>query len=262
MPFYQPETLRYYRFDLLELPGLVHGVYTRHGGVSTAPWASLNHGGTVGDERANVIENRRRVFASVERPVESIFDVWQIHGSQVICADAARPLDSLHKKADAILTNCPELTLFMRFADCVPVLLYDPVQKVIGIVHAGWQGTVKKIVGATINMMQAKYNSNPTDILAGIGPSICVEHYEVGPEVVEQVNMAFGSDSAELLRGYNGSIHFDLWKANRFTLEECGVQTIQNAGICTACNTSDWYSHRAEKGKTGRFGVIMALNAR
>jgi polyphenol oxidase len=261
MPFYQPDSLRSYRFDLLEVPGVIHGLYTRQGGVSPVPWASLNHGGTVGDERANVVENRRRVFHSVNRQVESVFDVWQVHGIDVICADSPRPLNSLHQKADAILTNRPEITLFMRFADCVPILFFDPVQLVIGIAHAGWQGTIKKIAEATVQTMQSHYLSNPADILAGIGPSISAANYQVGADVIGQVNLAFGSDASHLLKGYNGSMHLDLWEANRVILENCGVRNIQVAGICTASNTDDWFSHRAEKGKTGRFGAVIALDS-
>jgi polyphenol oxidase len=261
MSFYQPDSLRYYRFDSLEVPGVIHGLYSRQGGVSPSPWASLNHGGTVGDERSNVVENRRRVFDSVNRQVESVFDVWQVHGIDVICSDSPRPLNSLHQKADAILTNRPEITLFMRFADCVPILLFDPVQKVIGIAHAGWQGTVKRIAEVTVRTMQSHYLSNPADILAGIGPSISAVRYPVGSDVISQVNQAFGSDAPHLLRGYNGSMHLDLWEANRIILEGSGVRNIQVAGICTASNTDDWFSHRAEKGKTGRFGAVIALDS-
>jgi polyphenol oxidase len=259
MPFYQPDQLRYYCLDILEMPDIVHGIFTRHGGVSPAPWNSLNHGGTVGDERSHVVENRKRVFDSMNRQVKSVFDVWQVHGTEVICSDEPRPLNALHQKADAILTDRPEITLFMRFADCVPILLFDPVRSVIGIAHAGWQGTVNKILDVTLKTMQLHYHSNPEDVIAGIGPSIGVDHYQVGPEVIEQVKVSFGSDASELLKRYNGSIHFDLWEANRLILEQCGVRNIQVAGVCTASNTSDWYSHRAEKGKTGRFGAILAL---
>jgi polyphenol oxidase len=262
MPFYQPDQLRHYRFDILEVPGILHGVYTRHGGISPEPWSSLNHGGTVGDERPNVVENRKRVFDEADRPVESVFDVWQVHGVDVICSDIPRPLNSLHQKADAILTDRPEITLFMRFADCVPILFHDPVKRVVGIAHAGWQGTVKKIVKITVETMHSRYGSHPADILAGIGPSISVDRYEVGPDVVEQVIHAFGDDASALLKRYNGSVHLDLWEANRLLLEQSGVRKIQVAGICTASNTADWYSHRAEKGKTGRFGAILALTPR
>jgi copper oxidase (laccase) domain-containing protein len=150
MPFHQAGVLRYFTFDLFDQHGLIHGLFTRHGGVSPAPWDSLNLGGTVGDERANVIENRRRLFEALDRPVESIFDSWQVHGREVICVDRPRPLDAPHPKADAILTDRPEITLFMRFADCVPILLYDPVRRVAGMVHAGWQGTVSFAAAAAV----------------------------------------------------------------------------------------------------------------
>jgi YfiH family protein len=262
MPFHTAGPLRYYTFDLFDRHGLAHGLFTRHGGVSPAPWASLNQGGTVGDERANVIENRRRMFAALNRPVESLFDVWQVHGRDVICSDAPRPLDAPHQRADAILTDRPEITLFMRFADCVPVLLFDPVHRVVGLAHAGWQGTVARVAAAALEHMTARYATRPADVLAGIGPSICVEHYEIGqsPQVVERVRAAFAPRADEVLRPLNGSIHFDLWAANQIVLEESGVRQVEQSRICTFCHNEDWYSHRAEQGKTGRYGVLLALS--
>jgi YfiH family protein len=263
VPFHQFGALRYYTFDLFDRCGLIHGLFTRHGGVSPAPWASLNLGGTVGDERANVVENRRLIFETLGRPVESIFDSWQVHGSEVICADHPRPLDAPHQKADAILTDRPEITLFMRFADCVPVLLYDPVRRVAGLVHAGWQGTVAFAAAAAVERMKAVYGSQPRDLLAGIGPSICVDHYEIGrgPEVIAAVEKAFEGDSAAVLSRNNGLTHLDLWKANQIVLERCGVMQIEQAGLCTVEHNQDWYSHRAEKGKTGRYGALLAIPA-
>ena len=260
MPFHSHGVLRYYTLESFDEHGLIHGFFTRRGGVSPSPWATFNHGGTNGDARANVVENRRRMFEVFQLPVESIFDSWQVHGRDVICADSPRPLDTPHQKADAILTGNPEVTLVMRFADCVPVLLFDPVKRVTGIVHAGWQGTVKRAAAAAVEAMAVRYGSRPADILAGIGPSICVDHYEVsrGPEVVVAVRHAFGANAAAVLCPVNGSVHFDLWKANQIVLEECGVGRIEVTGLCTACHTEDWFSHRAEKGKTGRFGVLLS----
>lgn len=264
MPFHQAGALRYYTFDLFDQHGLIHGLFTRQGGVSPAPWASLNLGGTVGDERANVIENRRRIFSALDRPVESIFDSWQVHGREVICADHPRPLDGPHQKADAILTNQPEISLFMRFADCVPILLYDPVRRVAGMVHAGWQGTVSFAAAAAVERMQVVYGSNPADLLAGIGPSICVNHYEIGrgPDVVAAVEEAFGNDAPAVLKRSNGSTHLDLWKANQIVLERSGITQIEQASLCTYCHNEEWFSHRAEKGKTGRYGALLAIPAR
>lgn len=261
MTFHQSGPLRYYTFDTFDRYGLLHGLYTRQGGVSPEPWASLNLGGTTGDARENVIENRKRIFESVGRPVESIFDSWQVHGREVICTEQPRPLDGLHQKADAILTNRKEITLFMRFADCVPILLFDPIKQVVGIVHAGWQGTVARAAAAAVERMRSQYGVRPADILAGIGPSICVDHYEIGrgSDVVEAVQRAFGTQAELVLAQRNGSTHLDLWKANQLVLEACGVRQIEVAGLCTFDHNEDWFSHRAEKGKTGRFGTLIAL---
>jgi polyphenol oxidase len=259
MPFNQVGDLRYFQFDLYHLPGLVHAVFTRHGGVSPAPWMSLNLGGLGGDSKENVVENRRRIFDAVGLPVESIYDAWQVHGTNIICTDKPRPLDLAHVKADGILTNNPQVTLFMRFADCVPIFLYDPVHRVVGMVHAGWQGTLHKIAQITVERMISEYGCHPGDILAAIGPSIGPDHYEIGPDVDDQVKAAFPDDSTRFLLERQGKTFFDLWRTNQVILEKAGVTHTQLAGLCTACNTQDWYSHRAEQGKTGRFGALIAL---
>jgi YfiH family protein len=264
MAFKHNESIRYFTFDLLAEHDLTHAIFTRQGGVSPTPWNSLNVGGTVGDDPARVIQNRLRSFSALGRPLEGMFDVWQVHGREVICAENPRSPQASYHQADAILTDRPHVTLFMRFADCVPVLLYDPVRQVVGLVHAGWQGTVKEAAAHALEAMAARYGSSPADILAGIGPSIGPHHYEVGPEVVEQVRATFGADAEALLTPHPGGngrtrMHFDLWSANRLILENAGVRYIEVAGICTACHLEDWYSHRAENGRTGRFGSLIAL---
>lgn len=236
---------------------MTHAVFTREGGVSPAPWQALNMGGTVGDDPANVVENRERAFQALGRPVDSLYDVWQVHSADVVCAEVPRPLTTPHLKADAILTDRPQVTLFMRFADCVPVLLYDPVRRAAGIAHAGWMGTVRRTAAAAVQAMTAQYGSQPGDLLAGIGPSIGAHHYEIGPEVAEQVRTAFGQDAGVVLPARNGAVQFDLWAANRLVLEQAGVRHIEISGLCTACDLSAWYSHRAEKGRTGRFGALI-----
>lgn len=254
MTFHTTDGVRYLTFDSFP-ENLVHAVFTRQGGVSPEPWNSLNVGGTVGDERERVLENRFRSFRALGRDPHSMFDVWQVHSADVVTV--AAPHAEL--KADAMLTDRPEVTLFMRFADCVPILLHDPRQGVVGVVHAGWQGTVKKILKQAIATMQASYGTRPADVLAGIGPSIGPDHYEIGPDVIERVRSSFNGDSDALLRSHDGHIHFDLWAANRLTLEQAGVGQVDVAGVCTACHPEDWYSHRAQKGKTGRFGALVGL---
>ncbi len=258
MPFQSKNGIRYFTFETLG-ENIVQAIFTRQGGVSRVPYESLNVGGTVGDEVECVRENRLRIFAALDRRAESAFDAWQVHGTKVVIADAPRPPDVPHEQADAILTDQPSVTLFMRFADCVPIFLQDPVRQVVGLVHAGWKGTVLGTVRIAIRAMHDHYGTDPADLLAAIGPSIGPDHYEVGPEVVAQVEQAFGADSPGLLSSNHHGQHFDLWAANRLWLEREGIRQIEVAGVCTACHTDDWFSHRAEHGRTGRFGAILAL---
>lgn len=251
--------IQYYRFDLLDHPSVVHAVFTRHGGVSPKPWDSLNVGNLVGDEPERVEKNRVLAFKALGRDPHSMYDVWQIHSSKIDCTSAPKSPQEKHKRADAIITDNPAVTLFMRFADCVPILLFDQKRKVIGLVHAGWEGTVKKIVSKAITTMVDNYGSKPQEIKAGIGPSISVKNYPVGPAVEKQVMESFGDIGNQFLIRNNGEIKFDLWKANQYLLELKGVKEIEVSGICTASNPDDWFSHRFTRGRTGRFGVLMGL---
>jgi len=260
MAIIEKNDLKIINFEIFENKLISHGIFSRHGGVSPAPWDSLNLGGTVGDSRANVVENRKRIFAAIDRPVETLFDSWQVHGTEVLIAAEPRPLNGAHVKGDAILTNRPDVTLFMRFADCVPILFFDPVHNAIGIAHAGWKGTLARIAAITIETMNSVYNSKPNETLVGIGPSIGPDHYEVGEDVASLTCDVFGRANEKVLHRLNGKYHLDLWEANRLILFEAGVREIQVAEICTACDKTDWYSHRGDHGKTGRFGALLALN--
>ncbi len=259
MGFHHTQGLRYYQFNIFRDLPIFHAVLTRQGGLSKPPYDSLNTGGTVGDDPEAVLENHRRIYEILDYPFGSRFDVWQVHGTRILKADAPRPIGTSHSKADGIMTDKSGITLFMRFADCVPILLYDPQRKVIGIVHAGWQGTSQKIARATILNMVEHYGSNAEDILAGIGPSICRECYEVGDDVYRAFRNQFEVNAEEFFHRKDTGLYLDLWESNKRVLMEAGVQKIETAGICTACNLEDWYSHRAEGGKTGRFGVLMAI---
>ncbi|HLA08152.1 MAG TPA: peptidoglycan editing factor PgeF [Anaerolineales bacterium] len=256
MPFTQNNGLRYFQFETLKTH---HAVFTRHGGVSPQPWFSLNVGGTVGDDLERVRKNRNLSLKALGRSPESIFEVWQIHSADVICARAPRPQGESLRQADIILTDQPDVTLYMRFADCVPILIHDPRKGVVGVAHAGWMGTLRDVAASMLKTMKAQYGSNPADIIAGIGPSIGPDHYEIGADVILQVMQKFGDDSDQVLISKNGKIHFDLWKTNQLLLERAGVGRIECSGICTACHTEDWFSHRAEKGRTGRFGALISL---
>jgi YfiH family protein len=258
MPFSQQNSLRYYSFEIFPKT-IIQAVFTRHGGVSPRPWDTLNVGGSIGDDISHVRVNRIRSFRALGRPLESIHDVWQVHSADVVYADTPRPLDTPYQKADILLTDNPHVTLYMRFADCVPIMLYDPKKQVVGVVHSGWLGTVRGAAKVAVEGMQERYASNPADILAAIGPAIGPDHYEIGADVSTHVREAFGADAQTLLSNVGESAHFDLWKANQALLLEAGVKQIELAGICTACHTEDWFSHRGEKGRTGRFGALIAL---
>jgi polyphenol oxidase len=258
MPFQQQGELRYYQFDVF-FDNVLNAVFTRRGGVSPAPWHSLNFSISVGDDAEHVTRNRIRVFELMGRDPASIHDSWLIHGTEILYADEPRLLDRPAAKADIILTDNPNVSLFMRFADCVPLLFHDPKKQVIGIAHAGWMGTVKGVAEAAVRGMHERYGCKPENIVAGIGPSISVDHYEVGEDVVSQFRVKFGEDSERVIRTIDGKTHLDLWAANAIQLQKAGVEQIQLSGLCTACHLDDWFSHRAEKGKTGRFGVLMAL---
>jgi hypothetical protein len=259
MPFAQRGELRLFQFESLLRHNLNHAIFTRRGGISPDPWRSLNLGGTVGDAPERVAENKRLALASLNRSPESVCEVWQVHSSRVLLAEGPRGAQP-PIQADAMICNRPEVTLLMRFADCVPILLYDPVRSAIGAVHTGWLGTVRKVAAETVAQMQQAFGSRPADLLACIGPSIGPDHYPVGPEVVEQVRQAFGEESERHLLPRDGQVCFDLWSANHSLLSESGVGTIELSGVCTACHLEDWFSHRGDRGKTGRFGAALALD--
>lgn len=268
MPFIQEDSVLYYVFDSFRDSGIKHGIFTRKGGVSPFPWNTLNVGGTVGDDPTRVLRNRERIFRTLGLDIRSSFDVWQVHSRKVVCAKSPRKPQTNIIKADAILTNVPGVTLFMRFADCVPIYFYDPIHNVIGIAHAGWKGTLDNIAQATLQAMKENYDSNPSEILTAIGPSIAAHHYEIGSDVLALVEDHYGKEFDNFLikpENYGANINtrskpkFDLQKANQHNLLLAGVRIVENSSLCTACNLDDWYSHRGENGKTGRFGALITL---
>ncbi len=258
MAFHEQDGIRYFSFETFP-HSVTQAVFTRRGGVSPAPWNSLNVGGLVGDDIAHVKENRIRSFHALGRNPASIFDVWLVHSTDVICTREPRDLNEPPIQADAILTDNPAVTLYMRYADCVPLMFHDPKKGVIGIAHAGWMGTVKCMAKVAVEKMRSQYACKPENIIAAIGPSIGVDHYEIGPDVITRVQDAFGEDAERLLESRGGRIYLDLWMANHIQLQAAGVERIEVAGVCTACHLDDWFSHRAEKGKTGRFGALIGL---
>jgi len=253
--------IRYYKFQNLEGQGLYHGIFTRHGGYSPPPWESLNFGASVGDEPQRVMMNRKVALDALDIPIESVYDLYQVHSTEVVITDRPLQVDENHLKADAIITKRPNVTLMMRFADCVPIFLFDPVHRVIAIIHAGWIGTVEKISQKTIRSMVDIFRTKPSDVIAAIGPSIGPDHYSIGDDVIARITKSFGNISDQFLTDTNGKCFFDMWKANQQLLVENDVTNIEVAEICTQCNLSNWYSHRGEHAKTGRFGAVLGLYA-
>ncbi len=248
--------LRYFTFNSFPDDDLVHGVFARAGGVSPHPYESLNLSISTGDSMDNARANRRRAFEAVGLPFESMADVWQIHSADTVRFDAPRP--DREVKADGMITDRAGVSLFQRFADCVPILFYDPKHRALGIVHSGWRGTVNLAAASPVKAMAEAYGTRPADLIVGIGPSIGPDHYEVGPEVIKAVRDAF-PNSGGLLIDRGGKTFVDLWAANEHVLREAGVEQIEIAGMCTACHTDLFFSHRAEGGQTGRFGAVIAL---
>lgn len=248
--------IRFYTFHSFPDGDLVHGVFARTGGVSPHPYVSLNLSISTGDSMDNARANRRRAFEAVGLPFESMADVWQIHSADTVRFDAPRP--DREVKADGIITDRPGVSLFQRFADCVPILVYDPKRRALGIVHSGWRGTVNRAAASPVKGMAEAYGTHPADLIVGVGPAIGPDHYEVGPEVIEAVRKAFPNPDG-LLIDRGGKTFFNLWAANERALREAGVEQIEIAGVCTACRTDLFFSHRAEGGQTGRFGAVIAL---
>ena len=252
------DDLVYYRFSSFdELPAVDHAVFTRLGGASNAPFASLNLGGSVGDNRACVDRNHQRAYHVLNVAKHNTVTAWLVHG-RAVRAVGVRQAGQVVKHVDGLVTQDRDLCLFMRFADCVPLIFYDPVRNAIGIAHAGWRGTLAGVGPATVLVMQRQFASSVEDIRVGVGPGICSSCYAVGDEVVDAVRRAF-KDSQSLLPTANGVAHFDIPAANERQLREIGVIAIEHAGICTSCRVDEFYSYRSEGGTTGRFGVGIVL---
>lgn len=273
--------LIYYRFtSLATCDDLVHAVSTRLGGVSTGHLATLNLSYSVGDDPMAVVENRQRLAAALGLALDDWVAASQVHGSRVALVGAAERGRGAYQQAsalpetDALITAQPGLLLSLRLADCVPILLFDPAHHAVGLAHAGWRGTVAHVAAATVQAMTAAFGSRADDLWAGIGPAIGPCCYAIGGDVAGQVQAAlpwatevlderpggsprYITDSAM----YRGSLYLDLWEANRRALLAAGLRPkhIEVAALCSACHTEEFYSHRAERGRTGRFGAVIGL---
>lgn len=265
------QSLSTFRFqNLSKQGGIDHFVSTRVGGLSHTPYESLNLGFHVEDDAKAVLKNRERLAENMGIPLSDFAIAKQVHSGTVTLVTegmrgyGAADLDTAVEETDALVTDVTGLCLTVLMADCVPVLFFDPQERVVAAVHAGWRGTVKLAAQNTINTLRETFGCKPTDILAGIGPSIGPCHYEVGPEVISQVEDTFGSTAGYINdESTDGKGYFDLWEANKRQIIEAGIpaQNIETAQICTYCNPHLFFSERHQKGKTGRFGAGIMLSA-
>jgi YfiH family protein len=258
--------LSLYKFENLgRIPNLVHFVTTRAGGVSLPPYNSLNLGLHTADETDHVITNRALLSGYTGISKDKFLYASQVHSGDVKVIDSKSIKNGILSsvpQTDATITDIPGICLMVMVADCVPLILFDPVKKVSAVIHAGWRGTVKHITANTIGVMVNRFGCNPTDILAGIGPSIGPCCYEVGEEVRAVVEQSFGTTKGYLVcKNPESKPHFDLWYANHKQLTDNGVKSenIETAELCTHCNPEIFYSSRASKGITGRFAAGICM---
>lgn len=248
--------------QLLSCSGLVHAVSTRKNCSDSD--GELDLAGTPEDAGSQLSRNLAAIAPVLGVEPALICCARQVHGSRIRCID--EPVDensAVHcrdcEECDALITDLPGIVLLIRVADCVPILLYDPVRRVVAVVHAGWKGTVADIAGATIARMVGKYGCRPSDVLAGIGPAIGACCFNVKEDVAEQFRSVPGL--RDCVRIEPDATRVDLPQANRAALLRRGLlaQNVEMSGYCTACRLDIFFSHRGEQGKTGRFGLFAGL---
>lgn len=251
---------------LAEQEWLAHCFTTRMGGVSEGIFATLNLSFNRGDDPEAVRENFRRVSEALGAQYGDFVFSDQTHTAnvrRVTRADAGNGLvrEKSFFDTDGLITDEPGLVLSTFYADCVPLYFADPVHHAIGLSHSGWRGTVQQIGRVTVEAMGREFGSRPEDIICAIGPSICQDCYEVGAEVA----MEFGNYSGNgiLEAKGNGKYQLDLWRANEIILRKAGVlpEHIAVTNICTCCNSTYLFSHRASKGRRGNLGAFLAIKA-
>ena len=249
-----------YHFDSLPVDCLSHAVFTRLGGISRPPFATLNVGNSVGDDPAATAENHSRIYQHMRLKSDCVATGQQVHGNHVAVVrlqDGGR----VCPKTDALVTASPGVALMLRFADCQPILLYDPARHALGLIHAGWRGLAQGVVRRAIEAMQHAFGSDPRNLIAALGPAIGPCCYEVGDNVATAMGYALPNWRRVLQRD-GSKWRLDLPAGNAQQLAVTGVAHIEEAGICTSCHYDEFYSHRAEHGLTGRFAVVAYLHPR
>jgi polyphenol oxidase len=233
------------------LAGFRHGFTTRRGGVSAAPFATLNLGGAVGDDPAKVEEN----WARLARATGLAFArVRQVHGCRVVVA--AGP-GAPTEEADAVVSAVPGVAACVSVADCAPILLADPRSRAVAAVHAGWRGTLAGAAAAGVRALVDRHGARPGEVRAVVGPCIGPCCFEVSPELADRFRAEVDRTSAERRRV--GS-RVDLWRANELLLRAAGIarRNLEILWRCTSCDESAFFSHRRDRGATGRQVAFVA----
>jgi YfiH family protein len=253
------EVLKFKSFSGID--GLVHCVTTRNGGVSEGLYASLNLSFIVEDDPEKVRKNCALLADYLDIPKERLFFPDQCHSANVKEVSKNTKPEEL-TNTDALVTHEKQLCVAVLTADCLPLLLYDEEKQVIAAIHAGWRGTVQKIVPRTVSFMKERFDCNPKNIFACIGPSISWQNYEVGNEVTIGLKKLF-TDTQEIIKhnSISGKDHIDLWEANLQLLLYSGLekQHIEMSGMCTFDNRGLFFSSRRNGIKCGRFASCIML---
>ena len=263
--------VRYLQFPALLKPEVCRHLFsTRIGGVSEGDLGSMNLSYTRGDKPENVDENFRRIAGILECTLDDFVLSHQTHTTNVRVVteeDRGKGItrERDYEDVDGMVTNVPGIVLSTFYADCVPLYFLDPVKRAIGLSHSGWRGTVNKMGKITVQKMVEEYGCNPKDMIAVIGPSICVDCYEVSMDVAQEFMNAFKNavnlDKIVIPKNADKAM-LDLWQANLAVITEAGipVENISLPDICTACNKEILFSHRASNGKRGNLGAFLVLN--
>lgn len=247
----------------LEQAGFVNGFSTRAGGVSAFPENSLNLAGFDEDLAENIYENRRRFLAAL-RVGHRLATAWQVHGDGIKIVDSLADVDDSEARFDGLVSRMPDVLLGVKTADCVPVLVGDARTRSFAAVHAGWRGTVRSIVVRAVETMQEKFQSEPADMIAAIGPAACARNYEIGQDVMDAFGSAFQGAGKYFSPTRPGHAKIDLHLANKDQLLACGLplDSIYTAPLCTMERSDLFFSYRKEKklyGKTGRLMSVIGL---
>ena len=241
--------------------GVAHGFSTRLGGVSAAPFDSLDLGYNRGDDPSCVAENYRRFCAAIGADHTRVVKSRQIHTDNirtVTAADAGVGLcDPAPYEADGLVTDAAGLCLTVFTADCVPVLLYDPVSGSVAGVHAGWRGTALGIVCRAVEAMEQKFGAKPGHIRVAIGPSIGKCCFETHEDVPAAMKDALGGEAEEFITPAGEKFHVDLKGINAHWLRRAGVENVDVSGECTACAPERFWSHRVTGGKRGAQAAVI-----